>query len=881
MGITSDSIGLLFRAKGDTDDAKKAFSSLRTQISGDVDAIEGKGKSGFAGFAQSMGLSESQATKLAGAMPILGAAVAGLAVGVAAVTAIVIQGSIALFNLTKQASEYGSAIFDAQQKTGLSALTLTTLKLNADNAGSSLEQVVGSISKYVKTIGAANDGNEKAQKTLKDLKVTATDLDGALAQVIKTIAEAPEGIEQMTLAQKAFGKSGADLIPVIEQMNGELEEAKRQAEFWGTTLTEKDIKASDDFGDALGLLSAQASAAAVAFTSDLMPVMTQWFTQISTYYAHNKDEVRTWGSTISSVLSGLVSTFQSSFEGIKTAAYGLRTALAVVTGGISEMLIQAEFLLLDYLKAKGEANKPAHGPASEGGGRGTVSMGGTPRAPGGGGKGGGGKSAAKRQEEQDAKSDLQAQIDLQRMALQTLRDTYKKALEEIRAEFRKTGDVNAFINAQNAAVQTYTTEASVAISTLQSLQTFQAQQAKETENQSKLRVEQQKKEVDEINGYTASERKKSEELIGESDKKIAENTIKIDTDLVNRLRDINQKRQDNWVKSEEASWDQLIEDQQGFFEEQNKLRGEAIGYLSNLMERERDRQLVDLDVEYNAEKEKIEKEVKDTEQKYKLLGELEELYIQKRLLTEEDFQAQKKAIQEKYAVPVDGGTAEAEPGGFFGGLFGGLGTSIEDALKPVEKMDMVGKMLGSTFMQMASAVGAAVKSFVLLGSAGGGFRKMAAEVIASIAQMAIVQSIFELAQGFAMLALTWFTGNPKYAKSAGDHFAAAAMFGIVGGVAAVAGRFVAGDAFKKESAGAYGTAPAGGGAGGTSGQSGNKGGVYSSKEDVVVEQGRNAPGGMRQEVVISFKDKTDWFAQMFKIEMEKNGIVRDLIQDAG
>jgi hypothetical protein len=145
--------------------------------------------------------------------------------------------------------------------------------------------------------------------------------------------------------------------------------------------------------------------------------------------------------------------------------------------------------------------------------------------------------------------------------------------------------------------------------------------------------------------------------------------------------------------------------------------------------------------------------------------------------------------------------------------------------------------------------------------------------------MAIVQALFELAQGFAMMALTWFTGNPKYAKSAGDHFIAAAAFGMIGGVAAVAGRFAAGNEFKKESSGAYGTAPSSGG-GGSGQSSGNKGGVYSSNEDVVIEKGRNAPGGFRQEVVVTFKDKSDWFAQMFKVEMEKNGVVRGLVVDA-
>lgn len=110
-------------------------------------------------------------------------------------------------------------------------------------------------------------------------------------------------------------------------------------------------------------------------------------------------------------------------------------------------------------------------------------------------------------------------------------------------------------------------------------------------------------------------------------------------------------------------------------------------------------------------------------------------------------------------------------------------------------------IIGDTFGQVADAVGHAVQSWVLFGSASGSFRKFAAEVIASVAQMASVQAVFELAQGLAMTALAWFTGNPKFAKSAAGHYLAAAVFGGIAGVAAVAGRVVAGDSFTKGGAG--------------------------------------------------------------------------------
>src|SRR5437588_7936653 len=96
---------------------------------------------------------------------------------------------------------------------------------------------------------------------------------------------------------------------------------------------------------------------------------------------------------------------------------------------------------------------------------------------------------------------------------------------------------------------------------------------------------------------------------------------------------------------------------------------------------------------------------------------------------------------------------------------------------------------------IASATGSAVKSFILLGSSGTTFRKFAAEVIASIAEMAVVKAVWELAEGFAALARAFF-GDPKAGAEAHAHFVAAAIYGTIAGVAAIAGRAIAGNAFQ-------------------------------------------------------------------------------------
>lgn len=100
----------------------------------------------------------------------------------------------------------------------------------------------------------------------------------------------------------------------------------------------------------------------------------------------------------------------------------------------------------------------------------------------------------------------------------------------------------------------------------------------------------------------------------------------------------------------------------------------------------------------------------------------------------------------------------------------------------------------SAFSGIGQAAGDAAAAFVLYGNSGTSFKKVAAQVIASVTSMALVKGIFELAEGFAALARGVF-GDPKGFAEAALHFKSAAIYGIVAGIAAVAGRAVAGNSF--------------------------------------------------------------------------------------
>lgn len=136
------------------------------------------------------------------------------------------------------------------------------------------------------------------------------------------------------------------------------------------------------------------------------------------------------------------------------------------------------------------------------------------------------------------------------------------------------------------------------------------------------------------------------------------------------------------------------------------------------------------------------------------------------------------AGQQPEEADADGDGEPDRMGKVQGAVFG-----LKSAAKEVKNLFKDG------FADFAQGIGGMVEDFVLLGETGpGAMKKLVASVLAGVAAQSAVLAVFELAKGFASLFF-----NPAEASA---HFTAAALFGSIAGVTAVAGRTIAGDSFK-------------------------------------------------------------------------------------
>jgi hypothetical protein len=174
------------------------------------------------------------------------AAVTGIAAG-AAIGAIV-----------KKTADAGDAIHDLAERTGVSAKILSSYKLAADQAGTSLEGLATGFRGLSSRMMDAKNGLAESQRAFDTLGVSVMDSTGelrpmndVLLDVAERFSKMENGATKAALAQDVFGRSGMDLIPMLNLGAEGLAETVKQAERLGIVFDDKAAAAADRFNDVM------------------------------------------------------------------------------------------------------------------------------------------------------------------------------------------------------------------------------------------------------------------------------------------------------------------------------------------------------------------------------------------------------------------------------------------------------------------------------------------------------------------------------------------------------------------------------------------------------------------------------------------------------
>ncbi|CAN1721186.1 putative Phage tail tape measure protein domain-containing protein [Hyphomicrobium sp. 1Nfss2.1] len=194
-------------------------------------------------------------------------------------------GPAAIGAAVKHVINLADRIDDLSQSLGISAEQLSAWSYAAKLSGTDLEGLASGITKLNRSLGEIASGTiNDAQRALNAMGVSAVDANGNLrsqGDIIEDVADRfsgyQDGATKAALAQALFGKSGADLIPFLNNGRIGLAALTREAERMGLIISTDTAKQASQLNDEIDKLKGYAEGAALALAGVLVPALNRAF----------------------------------------------------------------------------------------------------------------------------------------------------------------------------------------------------------------------------------------------------------------------------------------------------------------------------------------------------------------------------------------------------------------------------------------------------------------------------------------------------------------------------------------------------------------------------------------------------------------------------
>lgn len=259
----------------------------------------------------------------------------------------------------KSALDYAEAINHVRQSAGMSADQVYALSAQAKLADVSFEAISKATSKFNKNLGEASMGAGDARKALQNLGLSLKDSDGhmigsyeQLSKIADIFADMPDGASKTTMAMKIFGKTGAEMIPVLNQGSKALKE-------YAGFLNEDTTNAAENFNDSLTRIKMSSEAFYMQIVADMVPTLNE-LADIFNNTAHNSKEFHdTMAGGVSSVFVGSIEAIRNYHTEMESLAVAMIFGSRVVSSytKISDFFIGRQVAQTSIIEAQTKAQE--------------------------------------------------------------------------------------------------------------------------------------------------------------------------------------------------------------------------------------------------------------------------------------------------------------------------------------------------------------------------------------------------------------------------------------------------------------------------------------------------------------------------------------------
>ncbi len=189
----------------------------------------------------------------------------------------------AVLEFSRRQIEVEDRVGKLSKITGIAVETLSSYELAAKLANVSLDDLATGMSKLAKNAFEASKGSKAQVDAFAALGISVTDasgklktIDALLGDVADAFQATNDGTAKTALAQELLGKSGAALIPLLDDGRAGLKAVRKEAEELGLVFDDKTAKAAEAFNDNLTRLQAAADGFARELGNQLLPQLIEF-----------------------------------------------------------------------------------------------------------------------------------------------------------------------------------------------------------------------------------------------------------------------------------------------------------------------------------------------------------------------------------------------------------------------------------------------------------------------------------------------------------------------------------------------------------------------------------------------------------------------------
>lgn len=189
----------------------------------------------------------------------------------------------AVFGLATNASGTADEIDKMSQKIGISSEAYQEWSYVMGQNGMDVEKLSVGMKTLVSQMDSAASGTASAQENFDKLGISIYDAEGKmkdqeeiLDEVMHALADMENGTEKARMATELFGKAGIEMMPMLNQGSGAMDDLTKRAHDLGLVMSEDAVGAGVKLGDTIDDIKQSFSMIGTNLGAAVIPVIQQF-----------------------------------------------------------------------------------------------------------------------------------------------------------------------------------------------------------------------------------------------------------------------------------------------------------------------------------------------------------------------------------------------------------------------------------------------------------------------------------------------------------------------------------------------------------------------------------------------------------------------------